>query len=61
MSTPVSESLIALLALLAVILVLGLAWLVYLGRGGRPFAISIKGLGLSVNVQPNHKEMENNV
>lgn len=61
MSTPATEGLIAILALLAVILVLGLAWLVYLGRGGRPFAISIKGLGLSVNVQPNKREMEDDV
>lgn len=50
-----------MLALLTVILVLGLAWLVYLGRGGRPFAISIKGLGLSVKVQPNRKEIEEDV
>ena len=53
MSSPASEALIAFLALLAVIAVLGLAWLVYLGRGGKPFAISIKGLGLSVDVRPN--------
>lgn len=61
MSTPISESLAALLGLLAVITVLGLAWLVYLGRGGRPFAISIKGLGLSVNVYPDHKEKDKDV
>lgn len=61
MSTPVSEGLVALLALLTVIAVLGLAWLVYLGKGGRPFAISIKGLGLSVQVRPNHKELDDNV
>lgn len=53
MSSPASEALVAFLALLAVVAVLGLAWLVYLGRGGKPFAISIKGLGLSVDVRPN--------
>lgn len=55
MSSPASEALIAFLALLSVIAVLGLAWLVYLGRGGKPFVISIKGLGLSVDVRPNGK------
>lgn len=40
----------AFLALLTLIAVLGLAWLVYLGKGGKPFSISIKGLGLSVSV-----------
>lgn len=58
MSTPASEALFAFLALLAVVAVLGLGWLVYLGRGGRPFAISIKGLGLSVDVRPNGKQLE---
>lgn len=52
MSTPISEGLVALLGLLTVIAVLGLAWLVYLGKGGEPFTISIKGLGLSVDVRP---------
>lgn len=52
MSTPISEGLIALLGLLTVIAILGLAWLVYLGKGGKPFTISIKGLGLSVDVRP---------
>lgn len=52
MSTPFSEGLVAFGALLAVVLVLGLAWLVYLGRGGKPFAISIRGLGLTVDVRP---------
>lgn len=61
MSTPVSEGLVALLALLTVIAVLGLAWLVYLGKGGRPFAISIKGLGLSVHVRPNQENRDENV
>ena len=61
MSTPVSEGLVALLCLLTVVAVLGLAWLVYLGRGGRPFAISIKGLGLSVDVRPSHKEKDEDV
>ena len=61
MSTPVSEGLFALLALLTVIAVLGLAWLVYLGKGGRPFAISIRGLGLSVQVQPTYKEQDQDV
>lgn len=40
----------AFLALLTLIAVLGLAWLVYLGKGGKPFSISIRGLGLSVSV-----------
>lgn len=53
MSSPASEALLAFLALLAVVAVLGLAWLVYLGKGGKPFSISIKGLGLSVDVRPN--------
>lgn len=53
MSSPASEALVAFLALLVVVGILGLAWLVYLGRGGKPFAISIKGLGLSVDVRPN--------
>lgn len=57
----ISEGLIALLAVLAVIAVLGLAWLIYLGKGGKPFAISIKGLGLSVDVRPNHEEQDKNV
>lgn len=52
MSSPFSEGLLALGAFLVVILVLGLAWLVYLGRGGKPFAISVRGLGLSVDVRP---------
>lgn len=60
MSTPVSEGLVALLGLLTVIAVLGLAWLIYLGRGGKPFAISIKGLGLSVDVRPSHNEQDRN-
>lgn len=55
-SSPASEALVAFLALLAVVGVLGLAWLVYLGRGGKPFAITIKGLGLSVDVRPNRQE-----
>lgn len=55
-SSPASEALVAFLALLAVVGVLGLAWLVYLGRGGKPFSITIKGLGLSVDVRPNRKE-----
>lgn len=61
MSTPVSEGLFALLALLAMITVLGLAWLVYLGKGGKPFSISIRGLGLSVQVRPNRKEQNQDV
>lgn len=55
MSSPISEGFLAFAALLVVVLVLGLAWLVYLGRGGKPFSISIKGLGLSVEVRPNEK------
>lgn len=57
--SPVSEGLLAFIALLAVIMILGLAWLVYLGRGGKPFRVSIRGLGIRVNVSPNsadHKE-----
>lgn len=50
MHTPWTEGLVAFLALLTLIAVLGLAWLVYLGKGGKPFSISIKGLGLSVSV-----------
>lgn len=61
MSTPISEGLIALLGLLTVVAVLGLAWLVYLGKGGKPFAISIKGLGLSVDVRPSQKEQDKDV
>lgn len=61
MSTPISEGLIALLGLLTVIVVLGLAWLVYLGKGGKPFAISIKGLGLSVDVRPSQKGHDKDV
>lgn len=61
MSTPLSEGLVALLGLLTVIAVLGLAWLGYLGKGGRPFAISIKGLGLSVDVRPIDKEQDKDV
>lgn len=59
MSSPASEALVAFLALLAVVGVLGLAWLIYLGRGGKPFAISIKGLGLSVAVRPNSHNSQN--
>lgn len=55
MSSPVSEGFLAFAALLVVVLVLGLAWLVYLGRGGKPFSISIRGLGLSVEVTPNEQ------
>lgn len=61
MSTPISEGLVALLGLLTVIAILGLAWLVYLGKGGKPFAISIKGLGLSVDVRPSHTEQDKDV
>lgn len=61
MSTPISEGLIALLGLLTVVAILGLAWLVYLGKGGEPFAISIKGLGLSVYVRPSQKEQDKDV
>ena len=61
MFTPVSEGLVAILALLTVIAVLGLAWLIYLGKGGKPFAISIKGLGLSVDVRPSRKGHDKDV
>lgn len=61
MPAPISEGLIALLGLLTVIAVLGLAWLIYLGKGGKPFAISIKGLGLSVTVRPSQKEQHKDV
>lgn len=54
--SPVSEGLLAFIALLAVIMILGLAWLVYLGRGGKPFRVSIRGLGIRVNVSPNPED-----
>lgn len=59
MHTPWTEGLVAFLALLTLIAVLGLAWLVYLGKGGKPFSISIRGLGLSVSVTESGKEEPN--
>lgn len=58
MQTPFTEGLIAFLALLTLVAVLGLAWLAYLGRGGKPFAISVRGLGLSVEVRPTRTSQE---
>lgn len=58
MQTPVTEGLVAFLALVTLIAVLGLAWLVYLGKGGKPFNIRIKGLGLLVSVSESGKEQE---
>lgn len=52
MATPFTEGLLAICALLVVVLLLGLAWLFYLGKGGKPFYVSVKGLGISVDVKP---------
>lgn len=59
MQTPVTEGLLAFLALVTLIAVLGLAWLVYLGKGGKPFNIAIRGLGLSVTITESGKDSGN--
>lgn len=48
--SPITETvLLALIAAFALI-ILGIGWLVYLCRGGKPFSISISGFGIAVDL-----------
>lgn len=54
MTTPITESVILAAIAAITLMVLGCGWLVYLARGGKPFAIELRGLGIEVNI--NRKE-----
>lgn len=44
------ESLIALAFVVVGVVVLGIAWLVYLGNGGKPVRVTFKGMGIEVDI-----------
>lgn len=48
--SPVTETVLLTVIAAAVILVLGVSWLVYLGRGGRPLDLRISGFGIRVEL-----------
>lgn len=54
--SPVTETVLLAIIAAAVILVLGVGWLVYLGRGGRPLDLRISGFGIRVEL---NKSKEN--
>lgn len=50
MSSPLTEAIVLALIAAATLMVLGVGWLVYLAKGGKPFTVSVRGLGLSVEI-----------
>lgn len=46
----VSETVLLFALLCATVVILGVGWIVYLARGGRPFDVSFEGLGISIAV-----------
>lgn len=48
--SPVTETVLLLAVICLTLVVLGLGWMVYLAKGGRPFDISFRGLGLSISI-----------
>lgn len=48
--SPITEAVLLAVIAAAVILVLGVGWLVYLGRGGRPLDLRISGFGIRVEL-----------
>lgn len=50
MTSPVTEAVLLACVASITVVVLGLGWLIYLGRGGRPFSIELRGLGMSLDI-----------
>lgn len=52
-------SLVGLAIIVGGFVVLGVAWLVYLGRGGKPVHVAFEGLGIKVDIaRPSGSEQE---
>lgn len=45
-----SETFLMVVTCVIGIVVLGLAWLVYLSRGGKPVRITVRGLGIELDI-----------
>lgn len=45
-----SESLLMVVSCVVGVVVLGIAWLFYLGNGGKPVRITVKGLGIELDI-----------
>lgn len=58
MSSPLTEAVVLALIIAATLMVLGVGWLVYLAKGGKPFSISVRGLGLSVEIGHNSQRIK---
>lgn len=44
------ESIATLLVLMTGLVVLGVAWLIYLGTGGKPVRVTFEGFGIKVDI-----------
>lgn len=49
-TSPITETVLLAIVAASVILVLGVGWLIYLGRGGRPLDLRISGFGIRVEL-----------
>lgn len=49
-TSPFTETVLLAIVAASVTLVLGVGWLIYLGRGGRPLDLRISGFGIRVEL-----------
>lgn len=59
--SPITETVLLTVIAAAVVLILGVGWLVYLGRGGRPLDLRISGFGIRVELNKAKDESNESV